>query len=102
MMADDKVKSMMGPLNTINKLKELKDAVKYLPAVKAADKLKAGMPIEDYLKAVIDLIHEVCKVQGIHYKDMKAGKMVDLVYDLVNTDKRVRGIVVDLLKPLVK
>lgn len=101
-MAEDKVKSMMGPLNTFNKLKELKDAVKYLPAVKAADKLKAGMPIEDYLKATIDLVHEVAKVQGISYKDMKIGEMLDLCYDLVNTDRRVRDLAVDLLKPLVK
>ena len=101
-MAEDKVKSMMGPLNTFNKLKELKDAVKYLPAVKAADKLKAGMPIEDYLKAAIDLVHEVAKVQGISYKDMKIGEMLDLCYDLVNTDRRVRDLAVDLLKPLVK
>ena len=98
-MAEKEVASMLG---TLGKLKELKDAVKYLPAVKAADKLKAGMPVEDYMKAVIDLLHEVCKVQGIHYKDMQAGKYVDLVYDLINEDQRVRDLVVDLLKPLVK
>lgn len=89
-------------LGTLGKVKQLADAAKYLPVAKAADKLKAGMPVEDYMKAVIDLLHEVCKVQGIHYKDMKAGQAVDIVYDLVNTDKRVRGIVVDLLKPLVR
>jgi hypothetical protein len=101
-MAEDKVKSMMGPLNTFNKLKELKDAVKYLPVVKAADKLKADMPIEDYLKGVVELVHEVAKVQGISYKDMKIGQMLDLCYDLVVTDSRVRKHAVDLLKPLVK
>jgi hypothetical protein len=89
-------------LGTLGKVKQLADAAKYLPVAKAADKLKAGMPVEDYMKAIIDLLHEVCKVQGIHYKDMKAGQMIDLVYDLINTDKRVRGIVVDLLKPLVR
>lgn len=98
-MSEENVKSMLG---TLGKVKQLADAAKYLPVSKAADKLKAGMPVEDYLKAVIDLLHEVCKVQGIHYKDMEAGRIVDLVYDLVNTDKRVRGLVVDLLKPLVK
>ena len=101
-MAEDKVKAMMGPLNTLNKLKELKDAVKYLPAVQAADKLKAGMPIEDYLKGVIDLVHEVAKVQGVSYKDMKIGQVLDLCYDLVVTDARVRKHAVDILKPLVK
>jgi hypothetical protein len=101
-MAEDKVKSMMGPLNTFNKLKELKDAVKYLPVVKAADKLQAGMPIEDYLKAAIELVHEVAKVQGISYKDMKLGQGLDLFYDLVVTDTRVRKHAVELLKPLVK
>lgn len=101
-MAEDKVQSMMGPLNTFNKLKELKDAVKYLPVVKAADKLKAGMPIEDYLKAAIELVHEVAKVQGISYKDMKLGQGLDLFYDLVVTDARVRKHAVELLKPLVK
>lgn len=100
-MAEDKVKAMMGPLNTFNKLKELKDAVKYLPVVKAADKLKAGMPIEDYLKGVVDLVHEVAKVQGVSYKDMKIGQILDLCYDLVVTDARVRKHAVDILKPLV-
>ncbi len=98
-MSEENVKGMLG---TLGKVKQLADAAKYLPVAKAADKLKAGMPVEDYMKAVIDLLHEVCKVQGIHYKDMKAGQAVDIVYDLVNTDKRVRGIVVDLLKPLVR
>lgn len=98
-MSEENVKGMLG---TLGKVKQLADAAKYLPVAKAADKLKAGMPVEDYMKAVIDLLHEVCRVQGIHYKDMKAGQAVDIVYDLVNTDKRVRGIVVDLLKPLVR
>jgi hypothetical protein len=98
-MSEENVKGMLG---TLGKVKQLADAAKYLPVAKAADKLKAGMPVEDYMKAVIDLLHEVCKVQGIHYRDMKAGQAVDIVYDLVNTDKRVRGIVVDLLKPLVR
>jgi hypothetical protein len=98
-MSEENVKGMLG---TLGKVKQLADAAKYLPVAKAADKLKAGMPVEDYMKAIIDLLHEVCKVQGIHYKDMKAGQMIDLVYDLINTDKRVRGIVVDLLKPLVR
>ena len=101
-MAEDKVKSMIGPLNTFNKLKELKDAVKYLPVVKAADKIKAGMPIEDYLKGVVELVHEVAKVQGLSYKDMKIGQGLDLFYDLVVTDSRVKKHAVDLLKPLVK
>ena len=96
------MKAMMGPLSTFNKLKELKDAVKYLPVVKAADKLQAGMPIEDYLKGVVELVHEVAKVQGISYKDMKIGQSLDLFYDLVVTDTRVRKHAVDLLKPLVK
>ena len=76
--------------------------MKYLPVVKAADKLKADMPIEDYLKGVVELVHEVAKVQGISYKDMKIGEMLDLCYDLVVTDSRVRKHAVDLLKPLVK
>jgi hypothetical protein len=98
-MSEENVKGMLG---TLGKVKQLADAAKYLPVAKAADKLKAGMPVEDYMKAVIDLLHEVCKVQGIHYRDMKAGQLLDLAYDLVNTDTRVRGIVVDLLKPLVR
>ena len=98
-MAEKEVASMLG---TLGKLNDLKDAIKYLPVVKAADKLKAGMPIEDYLKCVVDLVHEVAKVQGISYKDMKLGKALDLSYDLINTDKRVRDLAVDLLKPLVK
>ena len=98
-MSEDNVTGMLG---TLGKVKQITQAAKYLPVAQAADKLKAGMPVEDYMKAVIDLLHEVCKVQGIHYKDMKAGQFVDLAYDLINTDKRVRDLVVDLLKPLVK
>ena len=98
-MSEEKVTGMLG---TLGKVKQLAEAAKYLPVAKAADKLKAGMPVEDYMKAVIDVLHEVCKVQGISYKDMKVGQHVDLFYDLVNSDKRVRSIVVELLHPLVK
>ena len=98
-MSEDHVGSMLG---SMGKLKDLKDAARWLPVASAANRLKSGMPVEDYLKGVIDVVHEVAKVQGIHYRDMEAGKLLDLAYDLIQTDSRVRELVVGLLKPLVK